>query len=99
MFSLHLIFDFVIPSNSQSFYLAKDYTTIFFLFVAIPLVMVVKNENMLNFVRNRFLKFAALEISANHLVGLYSKFKMRNNVVDPVQSINELIRRRDLERV
>ena len=54
VFSLHLIFDFVIPSNSQSFYLAKDYTTIFFLFVAIPLVVIVKNENILNFVRNRF---------------------------------------------
>jgi hypothetical protein len=33
---VHFFFDFIMPNNSQSYYLTKDFITNFFLFLVIP---------------------------------------------------------------
>ena len=45
------MFDLVIPSSSQTFYLTKDFTSIFFLFFAIPLTTIFQNSSMKNYIQ------------------------------------------------
>ena len=94
----HLIFDLVIPANSQSFYLAKDFNTILFLFFAIPLSMIRKNESMMSFVESRFLRKISFNVLENLTIlmkDLSSKLHFRDNAVNPVESPNDCMKSED----
>ena len=47
---IHLFFDFVIPTNSQTYYLTKDFVTNLVIFVIVPLMFIFGNENLTKYV-------------------------------------------------
>jgi hypothetical protein len=47
---IHSFFDFVIPTNSQTYFLFKDFITIVAVFITMPIIMIMHNENMSKYV-------------------------------------------------
>ena len=83
---LHMLFDLVIPSNSQTFYLTKDFASIFFLFFAIPLSTIFQNSSMKSYIRLHFFQ----ESETLEKVSEFMKeIKRKSNSVSDVKCVSD----------
>ena len=92
---IHFFFDFVLPNNSQMYFLAKDFVTNFVLFLVIPFAMVLKNDNMKNYILNNISKTKFFGILHNLSTSSFSLLNHRHNSVSPLPSCQDDLNKND----
>ena len=93
MIWIHLTFIFFVPTNSQTYFLTKDFVTILVIFVIVPLLLIIRNKNMSKYVIQRisanqyYIMFAVMY---NRCSALMPNKADRNNSVTPLPNIENM---------
>ena len=91
---INLFFNFVIPTNSQTYFLTKDFVTNLVMFVIVPLMLIIRNENMSKYVSQHISTMPYYNI----LFAIYNKFSAmllnkrgKNNSVTPLPNVENVV--------
>ena len=93
MIWIHLTFNFFVPTNSQTYFLTKDFVTILIIFVIVPLLLIIRNKNMSKYViqhisaNQYYIMFAVMY---NRCSALMPNKADRNNSVTPLPNIENM---------
>ena len=87
---IHLFFDFVIPTNSQTYYLTKDFVSNLAIFVIVPLMLIIRNEKMSKYVSQHISTkqyYISLKTLYHGCIAILPTKKGRINSVTPLPSV------------